>query len=114
MGSANLHHTFDSELLLIHGANRAEVLKLAETLLARIRGGGLRLQDLAFSLSRSPGAVAADCGAYRLLAAGVMPGAVICDFDSVSEAALKATQRPSGLIATAVGRSSIFNRFANR
>lgn len=56
-------------------------------------GGPFSRRDLAFSLARAPVAVAADGGADRLLAAGVMPEAVIGDFDSVSEAALKAIPR---------------------
>lgn len=50
-------------------------------------GGTLPARDLKLALARAPLAVAADSGADRLLAAGVMPDAVIGDFDSISEAA---------------------------
>jgi thiamine pyrophosphokinase len=53
-------------------------------------GGPFSRRDLAFALARAPVAVAADGGADRLLAAGVMPEAVIGDFDSLSEGALQA------------------------
>jgi thiamine pyrophosphokinase len=50
-------------------------------------GGPFRRRDLDLCLSRAPVPVAADGGADRLLALGVMPKAVIGDFDSLSEAA---------------------------
>ena len=49
-------------------------------------GGPFRRRDLDLCLSRAPLAVAADGGGDRLLALGVMPEAVIGDFDSLSEA----------------------------
>jgi thiamine pyrophosphokinase len=49
-------------------------------------GGPFARRDLALCLSRAPVAVAADGGADRLLRLGVMPAAVIGDFDSLSAA----------------------------
>lgn len=51
-------------------------------------GGPFSARDLQLALARAPFAVAADSGADRLLKLGVMPQAVIGDFDSVSAAAL--------------------------
>jgi thiamine pyrophosphokinase len=50
-------------------------------------GGPFGRRDLAFCLRRAPVAVAADGGADQLLRLGVMPEAVIGDFDSLSAAA---------------------------
>ena len=50
-------------------------------------GGPFSARDLRLCLSRAPAVVAADGGADRLLRLGVMPEAVIGDFDSLSEAA---------------------------
>jgi thiamine pyrophosphokinase len=50
-------------------------------------GGPFSRRDLAMCLARAPVAVAADGGADRLLKFGVMPKAVIGDFDSLSETA---------------------------
>ena len=50
-------------------------------------GGPFGQRDLNLCLSRAPVAVAADGGADRLLRMGVMPEAVIGDFDSISAAA---------------------------
>lgn len=52
-----------------------------------VGGGPFSARDLAFCLARAPVPVAADGGADRLLAAGVMPEAVIGDFDSLSDRA---------------------------
>jgi thiamine pyrophosphokinase len=49
-------------------------------------GGPFGKRDLALCLSRAPVVVAADSGADRLLRLGVMPTAVIGDFDSISAA----------------------------
>lgn len=49
-------------------------------------GGPFGRRDLALCLARAPVAVAADGGADRLLRLGVMPEAVIGDFDSISAA----------------------------
>ncbi|WP_103256649.1 thiamine diphosphokinase [Tabrizicola aquatica] len=49
-------------------------------------GGPFGRRDLAFCLVRAPVAVAADGGADGLLRLGVMPEAVIGDFDSLSSA----------------------------
>jgi thiamine pyrophosphokinase len=49
-------------------------------------GGPFGKRDLALCLARAPVPVAADGGADRLLRLGVMPEAVIGDFDSLSEA----------------------------
>jgi len=50
-------------------------------------GGPFTARDLAICLARAPVVVAADSGADRLLRHGVMPEAVIGDFDSLSGAA---------------------------
>ena len=50
-------------------------------------GGPFSQRDLNLCLTRAPVAVAADGGADRLLRLGVMPKAVIGDFDSLSAAA---------------------------
>jgi thiamine pyrophosphokinase len=50
-------------------------------------GGPFGRRDLNLCLARAPVAVAADGGADRLLRLGVMPQAVIGDFDSISDAA---------------------------
>lgn len=50
-------------------------------------GGPFTGRELAFCLSRAPLAVAADSGADRLLRFGVLPEAVIGDFDSISDQA---------------------------
>ena len=55
-----------------------------------VGGGPFSARDLRLCLSRAPLAVAADGGADRALRFGVMPEAVIGDFDSLSEAALAA------------------------
>lgn len=52
-----------------------------------VGGGPVTRRDLAFAMARAPVVVAADSGADRALAAGVMPRAVIGDFDSISDAA---------------------------
>ena len=52
-----------------------------------VGGGPLTRRDLAFAMARAPVVVAADGGADRVLAAGVMPVAVFGDFDSISDAA---------------------------
>lgn len=55
-----------------------------------VGGGPVRRRDLMFAMVRAPVVVAADGGADRALAAGVMPAAVIGDFDSLSDAGRKA------------------------
>jgi thiamine pyrophosphokinase len=50
-------------------------------------GGPFGRRDLALCLSQAPVAVAADGGADGLLQLGVIPEAVIGDFDSISDAA---------------------------
>ncbi len=55
-----------------------------------VGGGPVTRRDLAFAMARAPVVVAADGGADRVLAAGVMPAAVIGDFDSISEGAIAA------------------------
>ncbi len=52
-----------------------------------VGGGPVSARDLRRALARAPLAVAADSGADRLLAAGVMPDAVIGDMDSISDRA---------------------------
>lgn len=51
-----------------------------------VGGGPVSTRDLRLSLRRAPGLAAADSGADRLLAAGLMPEAVIGDLDSLSPA----------------------------
>ena len=53
-------------------------------------GGPFGSRDLKLCLARAPVAVAADSGADRLLALGVLPEAVIGDFDSLSDRARQA------------------------
>lgn len=55
-----------------------------------VGGGALTQRDLRLALTRAPISVAADSGAQALLAAGVMPQAVIGDFDSIRAEALQA------------------------
>jgi thiamine pyrophosphokinase len=50
-------------------------------------GGPFSARDLSFCRARAPVSVAADGGADRLLRLGVMPEAVIGDFDSLSDLA---------------------------
>ncbi|HMS96682.1 MAG TPA: thiamine diphosphokinase [Tabrizicola sp.] len=52
-----------------------------------VGGGPFAGRDLSRCLARAPVPVAADSGADRLLGHGVMPEAVIGDFDSISDAA---------------------------
>ena len=52
-----------------------------------VGGGPVTRRDLTLAMARAPVVVAADGGADQVLAAGVMPAAVIGDFDSISEAA---------------------------
>jgi len=52
-----------------------------------VGGGPATARDLRLALARAPVAVAADSGADRLMAAGILPKAVIGDFDSLSAAA---------------------------
>ena len=52
-----------------------------------VGGGPVTRRDLALCIARAPVVVAADGGADRVLAAGLMPAAVIGDFDSISDAA---------------------------
>ena len=56
-------------------------------------GGPFGQRDLTLCLSRAPVAVAADGGADGLLRHGVMPAAVIGDFDSLSDRAKAAIPR---------------------
>lgn len=55
-----------------------------------VGGGPMTRRDLAFAMARAPVVVAVDGGADRVLAAEVMPAAVIGDFDSLSVAGRKA------------------------
>ncbi|MDQ2065756.1 thiamine diphosphokinase [Xinfangfangia sp. CPCC 101601] len=54
-----------------------------------VGGGALGGRDLRLALARAPMAVAADSGADRLLAAGILPDAVIGDFDSISSETMR-------------------------
>lgn len=49
-----------------------------------VGGGPVAARDLRLALARAPLAVGADSGADRLLRAGILPDAVIGDFDSLS------------------------------
>ncbi len=55
-----------------------------------VGGGPVSKAELALALRFAPVTVAADSGADRLLAAGLMPDAVVGDFDSISDAAREA------------------------
>ena len=52
-----------------------------------VGGGPVTKAELALALRFAPRVMAADSGADRLLAAGIMPEAVVGDFDSISDAA---------------------------
>ena len=52
-----------------------------------VGGGPVSTRDLRLAVARAPVLVAADSGADRILRAGLMPEAVIGDFDSLSAAA---------------------------
>ncbi len=52
-----------------------------------VGGGPVTKAELALALRHAPRIVAADGGADRVLAAGLMPEAVVGDFDSISAAA---------------------------
>lgn len=74
-----------------------------------VAGGPVRRRDLALALRRAPVAVAADGGADHLLAAGVMPQAVIGDLDSLSDAA-RAAMDPSTLYRIAEQETTDFDK----
>ncbi len=67
-----------------------KVIVQSQDAVTLVGGGPVTRRDLAFAMARAPLVVAADGGADRVLAAGVMPHAVIGDFDSISEAGRKA------------------------
>lgn len=50
-----------------------------------IGGGEVRAQDLVLAVALAPVVVAADSGADRALAAGILPQAVLGDLDSISD-----------------------------
>ncbi len=66
------------------------VIVQSQDAITLVGGGPVTRRDLAFATARAPVLVAADGGADRLLAAGLMPKAVIGDFDSLSEAGQRA------------------------
>lgn len=72
-----------------------------------VGGGPVTRQDLALAMARAPVVVAADGGADRVLASGVMPAAVIGDFDSISDAA-RAAIAPDRLFHIAEQESTDF------
>ena len=74
-----------------------------------VGGGPVTRRDLALAMARAPVVVAADSGADRALAAGVMPTAVIGDFDSISEGA-KAAIAPERLFRIAEQESTDFDK----
>ncbi len=74
-----------------------------------VGGGPVTRRDLAFAMARAPVVVAADGGADRVLAAGVMPAAVIGDFDSISDAA-RATIPPERLFVIAEQETTDFDK----
>jgi thiamine pyrophosphokinase len=74
-----------------------------------VGGGPVTRRDLARAMARAPVVVAADGGADRVLAAGVMPRAVIGDFDSISEAA-RAAIAPERLFRIAEQDSTDFDK----
>ena len=63
-----------------------QVIVQSQDAVSLVGGGPVTRRDLAFAMSRAPILVAADGGADRVLAAGLMPAAVIGDFDSLSDA----------------------------
>ena len=74
-----------------------------------VGGGPVTRRDLALAVARAPVVVAADSGADRALAAGVMPTAVIGDFDSISDRA-KAAIAPERLFRIAEQDSTDFDK----
>jgi thiamine pyrophosphokinase len=66
------------------------VIVQSQDAITLVGGGSVSRRDLAFATARAPVLVAADGGADRVLAAGLMPQAVIGDFDSISEAGRRA------------------------
>jgi thiamine pyrophosphokinase len=66
------------------------VIVQSQDAITLVGGGPVTRRDLAFATARAPVLVAADGGADRLLSAGLMPEAVIGDFDSLSEAGQRA------------------------
>ena len=63
-----------------------QVIVQSQDAVCLVGGGPVTRRDIAFAMARAPLVVAADGGADRALAAGVMPAAVIGDFDSLSDA----------------------------
>ena len=74
-----------------------------------VGGGPVPRRDLAFAMARAPVVVAADGGADRVLAAGVMPRAVIGDFDSLSDSA-RAAIAPERLFRIAEQETTDFDK----
>jgi thiamine pyrophosphokinase len=66
------------------------VIVQSQDAITLVGGGSVSRRDLAFATLRAPVLVAADGGADRVLAAGLMPLAVIGDFDSITEAGRRA------------------------
>jgi thiamine pyrophosphokinase len=60
------------------------VIVQSQDAITLVGGGPVTRRDLTFATARAPVLVAADGGADRLLSAGLMPRAVIGDFDSIS------------------------------
>ena len=74
-----------------------------------VGGGPVTRRDMAFAMARAPVVVAADGGADRVLAAGIMPRAVIGDFDSITEGA-QAAIAPERLFRIAEQDSTDFDK----
>lgn len=74
-----------------------------------IGGGEVAAEDLARALALAPVVAAADSGADRALAAGIVPQAVIGDLDSISDAG-RAAIPPGGLHRIAEQETTDFEK----
>ncbi|MEY4698455.1 MAG: hypothetical protein RIT14_2883 [Pseudomonadota bacterium] len=74
-----------------------------------VGGGPVTRAALRLALARAPGLVAADSGADRILAAGLMPQAVVGDFDSLSARA-RAVIDPARLFPIAEQATTDFDK----
>ena len=74
-----------------------------------VGGGPVTRRDLALAVARAPVVVAADGGADRVLAAGLIPTAVIGDFDSLSDTSRR-TIAPERLFHIAEQETTDFDK----
>lgn len=86
-----------------------QVIVQSQDALTVVGGGPVTRRDLAFAMARAPVVVAADGGADWVLAAGLMPAAVIGDFDSLS-AAGRAVIAPERLFHIAEQETTDFDK----